>query len=155
MAKCPNCGKEGELLGKYRVNSDLYKGEYFCRECSIQYRDNNNVSSKEDLKNEEKDFAILESRNAKLFKDRFIYKNEIYSISDIKKASLNNGGFFSLPKLVLYFKNGEIKEFIVGSISTSSMINGLLFTVDTGSQEIKAAAQQYVTTINMLIALGQ
>lgn len=99
--------------------------------------------------------VILESRNAKLFKDRFIYKDkETYSIDDIKKASLDNGGFFSLPALVIEFKNGETKYFVVGSVSTSSMVNGL-FMIDTGSQEIKAAAQQYATAINMLIAFGQ
>lgn len=152
MANCPNCGKEGEPLGKYRTNPDLYRGEYFCRECSIQYRNDNNFLSKEEMKNEE-EFTIIESRNAKLYKDRFIYRNYTYFISDIKKASLDNGGFFSLPKLVLDFKNDETKEFLVGSISTSSMLNSLVFTVDTGSQEIKAAAQQYVATINMLIAL--
>jgi hypothetical protein len=101
--------------------------------------------------------VILESRNAKLYKDRFIYKNnETYAIGNIKKASVDNGGFFSLPALEIEFKNGETKYFVVGSISTASMLNGLFsdFMVDTGSQELKAAAQQYAGTINMLIALN-
>jgi hypothetical protein len=43
------------------------------------------------------------------------------------------------------------------SLSGSSALNAWLsdFTIDTYSQEIKALTQQFVTTINMLIALSK
>jgi hypothetical protein len=152
MAKCPNCGKEGDPLGKYRAYPDLYRGEYFCRECSIQYRDDNNVSSKEDMENEEKEFAILENNKSKLFKDRFIHERRTYFISDMKKAVMISG-FLETTRMEITFKDRTTRDFKVGTVSTSSNLNALLsgFMVDTMSQDLKVSTQQWVTAINMLI----
>ena len=152
MAKCPNCGKDSEPLGKYRANPDLYKHEYFCRECSIQHRNDNNVSSKEDMENEEKEFAILENNKSKLFKDRFIHERRPYFISDMNKAVMISG-FFETTRMEIIFKDRTTKEFKVGTVSTSSNLNALFsgFMVDTMSQDLKVSTQQWVTAINMLI----
>ena len=95
------------------------------------------------------EIILLESKLAILFKDRFVYKGETYPISSMKNASLDE------DSLVIKFENGQFKRFMVGSISTDSMLNAYFsnFTIDTGIQEIKAVTQQFVTTINMLITM--
>ena len=95
---------------------------------------------------------ILESKRAKLTKDRFVYNGKAYLTSDIQRASLRSG-LFQPTMLVLEFKNGENKEFRIGTASTSSHVNvpmtgGL---IDTVSRDVRMATQQWVTTINMLL----
>ncbi len=152
MAKCPNCGKEANPLSKQRANPDLYKNEYFCRECSIQYRNDNSVSSKEEMENEEKELAILENNKSKLFKDRFIHERQTYFISAMNKAVMISG-FFETTRMEIIFKDRTTKEFKVGTVSTFSNLNALFsgFMVDTMSQDLKVSTQQWVTAINMLI----
>jgi hypothetical protein len=88
--------------------------------------------------------VILETKRAKLMKDRFIFQGQTYLLSEIKNASLKSG-FLKLTALVLEFNDGKIKEFLlgkkesIGSLSDSSMV---VYT------------QQWVTTINMLIAMA-
>jgi len=100
------------------------------------------------------DIIILETKEAKLYKDRFIYDDQTYPIDSIEKASFNSGGFFGSPHLIIDFKNGFAREFVVGTVSTASHLNTFFsgFLLDTGSQELTAAAQQWATAINTLIA---
>ena len=98
------------------------------------------------------EIVILESKRAKLTKDRFVYNGKAYLTSDIRMASLKSG-FFQPTMLVLEFKNGENKEFRMGTSSTPSHLNVLMSggLTDTVSQDARMATQQWVTTINLLL----
>jgi hypothetical protein len=103
------------------------------------------------------DIVLLESDLAKLTKDRLIYgfgkKEQTILISDIKRASLSSG-FFSLPELVLEFKDGTEKEFVVGTASGLSRFTDLMSGMSNQSdQDMINSTQQWVTTINMLLAM--
>ena len=58
--------------------------------------------------------------------------------------------------LEITFKDQRKIDFNVGAVSTASNLNALFsgFMVDTMSQDLKVSTQQWVTAINMLIALG-
>ena len=104
------------------------------------------------------DIFLLESKTAKLTKDRFVYgagdRTQTYQISDIRRASMRSGSL-SLPKLQLEFNDGTAKEFFVGTTSGSSRFSAFMSggMVDPVSQDQKNSTQQWVTTINMLIAM--
>jgi hypothetical protein len=100
--------------------------------------------------------VILESKRAKLTKDRFVYNGKAYLTSDIRVASLKSG-FFQPTMLVLEFKNGENKEFRIGTASKSSHPNVLTTSglIDTISQDARMATRQWVTTINLLLRRQQ
>jgi hypothetical protein len=99
---------------------------------------------------------ILESKRARLTKDRFVYDGKAYLTSDIRRASLKSG-LFKPTMLVLEFKNGENKEFRIGTTLTSSHLNVLTTDglIDTVSQDVGMATPQWVTTINMLLRRQQ
>jgi hypothetical protein len=64
------------------------------------------------------------SKRAKLTKDRFVYNRKVYLTSDSRMASLKSG-FLRPTMLVPDFKNGENKEFRIGTASPSSHLNVL------------------------------
>jgi hypothetical protein len=130
---------------------------------SPQLEKETSVSPKKDLellnKQEEIVFnetVILENKKGtKLYKDRLIYEGSSYLISDMKQASAKSG-FFELPSLSILFKNGEEREFQVGSASSTSMVNQLFSdgTIDFVSGDYKVAAQQWAAAINTLIVMS-
>ena len=102
------------------------------------------------------DNVILENtQGSKLFKDRFVHEGQTYLISDMKQASLSCG-FLEPTVLTITFKNGEQKDFRVGIVSNSSVLNDLFHGLLTNSsgQDLKSSTQQWVTAINMLIAMN-
>jgi len=96
----------------------------------------------------------LESKKGKLMKDKFVFNRQTYLISDMRRASLKIG-VFQPTTLVLEFKNGESKEFSIGTASTPPHLNVLMTSglVDTVCQDVRMSTQQWVTTINILIAM--
>lgn len=66
-----------------------------------------------------------------------------------------DSGFFVEPELTIKFENGQFKHFSVGTMSGESQLNSLLTCgrVDTISADLRMSTQQWVTTINMLIAM--
>ena len=129
---------------------------------STQLEKENSVTSKKDLEllNKQEtvfnETVILENKQGtKLYKDRLIYKGSSYLISDMKQASAKSG-FFELPSLSILFKNGEEREFQVGSASSTSMVNQLFSdgTIDFVSGDYKVAAQQWAAAINTLIVMS-
>ena len=100
--------------------------------------------------------VILENKQgSKLFKDRFVHEGQIYLIADMKQALLSCG-FLEPTVMAITFKNGKQKDFRVGNVSNSSVLNDLFHGFLTGSsgQDLKSSTQQWVTTINMLIAIN-
>ena len=129
---------------------------------STQLEKETSVSSKKDLEllnKQETVFnktIILENKQGtKLYKDRLIYKGNSYLISDMKQASTKSG-FFELPSLSILFKNGDEREFQVGSASSTSMVNQLFSdgTIDFVSGDYKVAAQQWAAAIKTLIVMS-
>ena len=102
------------------------------------------------------DIVILENKQgSKLFKDRFVHEGQTYLIADMKQASLSSG-FLEPTVLAINFKDGKQKDFRVGTVSNSSVLGDLFHSLltDNAGQDLKASTQQWVTTINMLIAIG-
>ena len=100
--------------------------------------------------------VLLESKKIKLFKDRLVDSHNgenTYYLKDMEKADLKRAGFFSPPRLLIYFKNGEVKEFAVTTKISGSAQLDLLFTDSMASMnaEILANVQHWVETLNTLI----
>lgn len=100
--------------------------------------------------------VIMSNKSSQLLKDRFIFKNQTYLISDMELAKVLSG-FLQPAEMEIQFKNGEKKQFNVGTVSNTSTLNALFsgFLVDTMGQDLKVSVQQWVTAINMLIALSK
>ena len=101
--------------------------------------------------------VILENKKgSKLFKDRFIHEGKTYLISNMKNTVMKSG-WLQDTCMEITFKDQSKREFNVGSVSTSSSLNALFsgLMVDTMSQDLKTSTQQWVTSINMLIAMQQ
>jgi hypothetical protein len=98
--------------------------------------------------------TILENKKGTLTKSFFNYDGQTYSICDMVKASMTSG-FWKAPALLIDFKNGAQKEFSVWTIERES--HAMLFltggVVDSLGKDQKSSTQQWVTTINMLIAM--
>ena len=99
---------------------------------------------------------LQNKKGTTLYKDRLIYQGNTYRIADMKQASTNKGFFAGGLKLVIEFRNGQKQEFKVGQASRESFINDMVTggLQDNTTAEIKRSIQQWVTTINMLIAMS-